>query len=70
MSKRAFRLPPYVRPHGYEVDIQTDPAQTNFTGTVRMQLDVREPTAKIVMHARQLTLSDAVIICGGVQQQR
>ncbi len=66
MSQRAFRLPPHVRPHLYDVDLYTDPSQSDFGGTVQMQLELRQPTPSIVLHSRQLSLRDAVVTTGGV----
>jgi len=64
MSKRAFRLPPHVRPRLYEIDISTDPGRSHFSGTLRAELELSAPTETVVMHSRELSLSDAVITAG------
>lgn len=61
---RAHRLPRAVWPTHYSIDIATDPERSDFTGHLRVQLDVREPVRAVQMHARRLNLSEVRLRVG------
>lgn len=65
MSARAYRLPQAVWPTHYWIDVATDPARDDFTGQLRVALDVREATARVELHAKRLELSEVVIEAEG-----
>ncbi|MEM7676172.1 MAG: M1 family peptidase, partial [Myxococcota bacterium] len=55
----AYRLPNCIFPIVYYIDLAADPAWAQFSGSVRIELDVVEPTDTVIMHARGLVLSEA-----------
>src|SRR4051812_10495291 len=59
------RLPRQVHPTRYALDLSVDPAQPRFSGRVRIDVTVDEPTAAIVLNARGLTPRGATLIAGG-----
>src|SRR4051812_34921212 len=61
------RLPRQVRPTRYALDLVVDPAQPRFSGRVRIDVAIGEPTGTIVLNARGLTARDATLIAGGVR---
>src|SRR5262249_45344007 len=50
-----------VIPEGYRVDLNLNPDQDQFSGSVRIQLKVNRPTPVIWLNANQLTVQEAVI---------
>ncbi len=53
------RLPSLARPTRYALDLVVDPSQPGFEGTATFDLELPEPTAHVVLHARDLTIVDA-----------
>ena len=53
------RLPSLARPIRYALDLVVDPSQPGFEGTATFDLELPEPTAHVVLHARDLTILDA-----------
>ena len=56
-----LRLPGGVRPLRQAVDLTLDPARETFSGSVEIDLDVREPLPVLWLNAVGLKLSDASI---------
>jgi alanyl aminopeptidase len=56
------RLPETAVPLGYELALEIDPTREDFRGTVRVRVRVPRPTRAIVMHARELTVTDAALL--------
>ena len=64
------RLPRTVVPSHVALELRIDPAQTRFSGKVRMDVKVAEATRTIWMHGRDLTILRATITPGhGSSQQ-
>jgi len=61
---RAHRLPQAIWPTHYFIDIATDPERSDFTGQLKVLLDVRESVRCIEMHARRLDLSEVRVYVG------
>ena len=61
------RLPRQVHPTRYALDLVVDPAQPRFSGRVRIDITVDEPTSAIVLNARGLTARGAALIAGGAR---
>ena len=61
MSDNPFRLPRDVVPSRYDLVLEPDIERATFTGTASITIDVREPTAAIVLNALDLILRDATI---------
>ena len=62
MSARAYRLPQHIRPVSYHIDLKTDPERADFDGSVEMVLAVQQVTSTITLHARGLSVSEAVVL--------
>ncbi|MET0403964.1 MAG: M1 family metallopeptidase [Cystobacter sp.] len=60
----ALRLPESVRPIHYTLDLTLLPAEPTYSGTVTIDLDVREPTRQVWLHAQGLTLTRAWVRSG------
>ncbi len=52
-----YRLPTGVRPTRYDVRLRPLLTEATFTGTVRIELDVDEPTDVLVLNAIELTIT-------------
>ncbi|HEX7687589.1 MAG TPA: M1 family aminopeptidase, partial [Burkholderiaceae bacterium] len=52
-------LPDDVRPVAYRIDFTPDAAHASFAATVEIDVDVRRPTARIVVDAADLAIDDA-----------
>jgi alanyl aminopeptidase len=44
-------------PQRYTLSLRIDPRQPRFSGTTTIQVEIREPTAHIVLHARDMNVS-------------
>src|SRR3954470_24729980 len=58
-SPSEHRLPRAVVPRRYDLTIEPDLETCVFTGSVAITVDVAEPTAEIVLNARDLDVADA-----------
>lgn len=54
-----IRLPKTILPLRYDLTIQPDLQKFTFSGNVAITIAVKKPTKKIVLHAKQLTISSA-----------
>ncbi len=61
------RLPPTAVPAHYRVALSIDPNQPRFSGVTTIDVDVPQPTYTIVLNARDMTVSRAVVRAGGVE---
>lgn len=52
-----MRLPKTVHPFHYDLTIHPNLTSLHFTGVVRIQLDVREDTRTVILHAKQMQVS-------------
>ncbi|KAM9810647.1 endoplasmic reticulum aminopeptidase 1b [Neosynchiropus ocellatus] len=57
-----MRLPKTIFPIHYDLCIHPNLTSLDFTGVVRIQLDVREDTHTIVLHAKQMTVGNALLL--------
>jgi aminopeptidase N len=55
------RLPPFVRPTRYALDLTVDPSKATFTGRVRIGVTIDQPTRAIVLHGRGMTVRSATL---------
>ncbi|XP_068617106.1 endoplasmic reticulum aminopeptidase 1b [Brachionichthys hirsutus] len=64
-----MRLPKSLSPLHYHLTIHANLTSLDFTGAVRIQLDVHEDTSAIVLHAKQLQVSNVLLLApeGGVR---
>ncbi len=58
------RLPPLARPTRYALSLTLDPRRDEYTGEVRIEVEVPSPTRAIVLHARGLTIATATVMSG------
>jgi puromycin-sensitive aminopeptidase len=60
-GSEAFRLPRTVDPETYRMEIEPNVASTTFSGTVAIDVVVREPVTEIVLNAAELAISDVEV---------
>jgi puromycin-sensitive aminopeptidase len=60
-GSEAFRLPRTVEPQTYRIEVQPEFASATFSGTVSVDVVVREPVTEMVLNAADLAVSDAEI---------
>jgi puromycin-sensitive aminopeptidase len=58
-ATESFRLPAYVSPRRYQLEISPDLERSRFEGSVSVTLDVLEATSQLVLNAAELDLSEA-----------
>ncbi|KAM4576191.1 endoplasmic reticulum aminopeptidase 1b [Odontesthes bonariensis] len=57
-----MRLPKTVSPFHYDLTIHPNLTTLDFTGVVRIELDVHEDTRTVILHAKQMHISNAVLL--------
>lgn len=57
-----MRLPKTVSPLHYDLSLHPNLTTMDFKGVVRIQLDVQEDTGAIVLHAKQMQVSNAWLL--------
>lgn len=57
-----MRLPKTVFPLHYDLTIHPNLTTLDFSGVARIQLDVREDTNTIVLHAKQMQVSNVLLL--------
>lgn len=57
-----MRLPKTVSPLHYDLGIHPNLTTLHFTGVVRIQLQVHEDTGLIVLHAKQMQVTQALLL--------
>uniref|UniRef100_A0A8C6UT01 Aminopeptidase n=1 Tax=Neogobius melanostomus TaxID=47308 RepID=A0A8C6UT01_9GOBI len=58
----SMRLPKAVFPVHYDLSLHPNLTSLDFSGVVRIQLDVREDTRAIVLHAKQMHISNVFLL--------
>src|SRR2546428_13476323 len=61
------RLPMAVVPQRYELLLTFEPDRGEFSGSVTVHVQVREPVRAIILHALELTVPRAVVEAGGAR---
>jgi aminopeptidase N len=61
----ALRLPDSVRPVRYALDLTLLPAEPTYSGTVTIDVDVREPVRQVWLHAQDLQVTQASVLLDG-----
>ncbi|KAG7221274.1 hypothetical protein INR49_017339 [Caranx melampygus] len=57
-----MRLPKTVSPIHYDLSIHPNLTTFDFTGVARIELDVHEDTSVIILHAKQMQISNVVLL--------
>lgn len=57
-----MRLPTTVTPLHYDLAIHPNLTTLDFTGVVRIELDVHEDTNTVILHAKQMQISDVFLL--------
>uniref|UniRef100_A0A8C9YS97 Aminopeptidase n=1 Tax=Sander lucioperca TaxID=283035 RepID=A0A8C9YS97_SANLU len=57
-----MRLPKTISPFHYDLTIHPNLTTLHFTGVVRIQLDVHEDTSIIILHAKQMQISNVLLL--------
>ncbi|KAL0947133.1 hypothetical protein HGRIS_013264 [Hohenbuehelia grisea] len=65
-----YRLPLNVKPTNYEITVQTDLEKLTLSGFVKIHLDVKEDTTKVVLNTSGLQLGPAVAFCVATQKEQ
>ncbi len=60
-----LRLPDSVRPVRYALDLTLLPAEPTYSGTVTIDLDVREAVRQVWLHAQDLQVTQARVLING-----
>ena len=55
------RLPHAVVPERYDLSLQIDPQEDSFSGSVRINLQIREKTKQIWLHGQDLQVQEAIV---------
>lgn len=61
------QLPDTVMPEAYDIQFRIDPQADTMTGRVTIDVNVKEATKKIWIHAKEMSVSSASIIYGADQ---
>ncbi len=56
-----YRLPRTVIPSRYDVELAPDLAAASFAGIVRIEIDIVEETAEVVLNAMELEIRSIVL---------
>ena len=64
MNPKAYRLPAHALPRRYDVSLSARLASDDFSGRVRIALDLVERRETIELHARDLALGEARVTIG------
>ncbi|XP_037536182.1 endoplasmic reticulum aminopeptidase 1b [Nematolebias whitei] len=57
-----MRLPQTVGPLHYDLTLHPNLTTLDFTGVVRISLDVREATSTVILHAKQMQVSNVLLL--------
>ena len=57
-----MRLPKTISPLHYDLTIHPNLTSLHFTGVVRIDLDVLEDTRTVILHAKQMRVSNALLL--------
>jgi puromycin-sensitive aminopeptidase len=69
-NPRAYRLPNHVLPRQYDIELDARVGRPTFTGKVTIQVDIREGSSSIELHAHELlTLKEATLTAGDTTLQ-
>ncbi len=60
-GSEAFRLPRTIEPETYRIEIEPDVASATFSGTVSIDVEVKEAVDEIVLNAAELAVSDVEV---------
>jgi aminopeptidase N len=60
-GSEAFRLPRTIEPETYRIEIEPDVASATFSGTVSIDVQVKEAVDEIVLNAAELAVSDVEV---------
>lgn len=58
----SMRLPKFVLPLHYDLSLHPNLTSLDFTGVVRIQLDIQEDTRTIVLHAKHMQVSNVFLL--------
>jgi len=56
-----------IIPQGYRIDMKMDPDAKGFSGVVEIDVEIANPTDKIWLHGKHMTVSSAMAMIGGEQ---
>jgi len=59
------QLPDNIVPQAYRIDMRMDPDVEGFSGVVEIDVNIQNPTNKIWLHAKHMTVSSAIATING-----
>ncbi|HYP40131.1 MAG TPA: M1 family metallopeptidase, partial [Chloroflexia bacterium] len=65
MNPKAYRLPHHALPRQYDLSLDARVGNDSFSGRIAVHLDIREARNSIILHSRDLELSDATLTTQG-----
>ncbi|HEX8926154.1 MAG TPA: M1 family peptidase, partial [Terriglobales bacterium] len=65
----AQRLPETVTPSSYDLKLEPNLAQANFTGDETIHVRVLKPTSTIILNAADVQFQEATVTAGGSTQK-
>ena len=68
MSTSTYRLPLHVSPRRYDIELDAQVGREDFSGHVRIAIDVQQANDTIDLHARALTIIAANLFIAGQSQ--
>ncbi|HZU82167.1 MAG TPA: M1 family metallopeptidase, partial [Polyangiaceae bacterium] len=60
------RLPATVIPRHYALSLRIDPTQPHFSGSATIDVTVTQPTSRLILHARDMSIRRATVRAGDV----
>ncbi|KAF8985615.1 leucyl aminopeptidase [Cyathus striatus] len=65
-----YRLPTNVKPTHYDLAVKTDLEDLKFEGFVKISLDVKEETSKVVLNVSELELGNVLVWCDALDKEQ
>ncbi|KXN92312.1 Aminopeptidase 1 [Leucoagaricus sp. SymC.cos] len=69
-ARDEYRLPTNVKPRHYDITVKTDLEALTFESFVRVDLDIKDPTIRIVMHSSGLDLRKASLYSYALESEQ
>jgi cytosol alanyl aminopeptidase len=64
-TKPELRLPDSVAPTSYKVELTLDPAKDDFTGSITIEIDLKQPVQTIWLNASSISVAEASLKMAG-----
>lgn len=64
-----YRLPASIQPRSQNIELELDPARSDYTGRTSIRISVKEDTDRIGLHQIELDMSDVILSGNGVRRE-